>query len=642
VRYRSFSLVLIAAAALVIFIGGIIWRTQRVILWRIHHSLVRTGLPSDIQLVRVGHNVVLTGQVKTQGDYILASKKTAEIVGVGKVINALTIATGERVFDPNQRVGIIDIAIDTYYDDSSVSLQQIEAVLELPQFEQFSVATASTISDIIFDRYGFGVSDLPLSYALLERSILKRNALRSPQDLRAGSLKLPILPRRTPSFVHNAPATITHPQSGFTLFGLGGMVGFNAEIGHSLNSIVTEQPKSSSMFILQVPVTRATALETKGIANLPFTISSNKMSITFAAGTQTPHAHTSLEEADRIAVTNGLKLPMHRKPTVFILDSGWPDAATYSSSLEELHRLVDVAKTFYQLPKQSWADPLFVPPALDDGSQHCVQIREALKEFTDLDTGHAVNVVYVPLSQAQNSSFLLGEILKLYYIRKLVGDKRQVDGSILKGADSFATYALNTNTLKQITGITIDTEGAILEAVWSLAELAAQSDPQRPTFLINESWTVDPGMREDAHSGISAGIAIASVGNTPGQVVNADVGRVDFAGQCATTKSVIAVLDVKPNTGLYCGSSRLDENLLDDSLAVGFDGEVLDGGLCGSSFSAPRVAWILALEEATRSETLQRSEWVVFIQHKLAGTRRQSSDVWQHLYLHPADLLKSP
>ena len=185
------------------------------------------------------------------------------------------------------------------------------------------------------------------------------------------------------------------------------------------------------------------------------------------------------------------------------------------------------------------------------------------------------------------------------------------------------------------------TNSAIAAAVWYLAELAAEQDPQNPVFFLNESWTVVPDTVALDAPGISSGIIVAAAGNTPGKEINTDTGKIDFAREATPAKNVLAALDTKPGLNQpFCDSSQLSQDTLGMTMAASYDGEALDGGLCGTSFSAPRIAWLLALREATRTEDLQQSEWAGRLQQKLISLRRQSPSMFEVLYLHAKDLLQ--
>jgi hypothetical protein len=171
--------------------------------------------------------------------------------------------------------------------------------------------------------------------------------------------------------------------------------------------------------------------------------------------------------------------------------------------------------------------------------------------------------------------------------------------------------------------------------------LASEQDPNNPVFFLNESWTVIHDTVELGAPDVSSGIVVAAAGNTPGKEVNSDIGKIDFVRDATPAKNVLAALDTKPGLNLaFCDSSQLVKDSLAFTMAASYDGEVVDGGQCGTSFSAPRIAWLLALKEATRTEYLEESAWAGQLQQKLLLIRNESPSIFESLYLHPKKLLQ--
>jgi hypothetical protein len=174
-----------------------VWATPRCKAWRIQRALVRDGAIKGSVVLRISDgSYVLTGSVADERSFIEASRITAEIVRLRRVVNETLVNRELIPVPPNKQIGIIDIFVNNRYDDSPDSLKQISAILKLPQFEVIPVEVDDTISKIIVRRYGFGPSDLPLSYRLVESAILALNGLSSPTGLKPGAIKVSILPHR--------------------------------------------------------------------------------------------------------------------------------------------------------------------------------------------------------------------------------------------------------------------------------------------------------------------------------------------------------------------------------------------------------------------------------------------------------------
>jgi hypothetical protein len=631
-----------------LLIAGIamFYLTATMIEWRIRRNIVGSGIAPSLDVSIIQGNAILNGPVSTEDLYVEASRKAAEIVGSGRVVNRLQVEQPEILGEASDQIGEAEIAIDSLYDDSQESIRQIEEVVNLPLFETTTVRRGVSLQQLIASRYGIDSSNLPNSYEVVRHRIEWLNKWVLPQPT-PGSLRVPPLPARFAARGSRMTARLRDRGKSIIQFEA------NRILGSLLQLNVSLRPRRtlSRTVLLQIPFTRATAVETQRSARLL----ESSMTVQFASSGTTSSAHKSLDADDSKAVIDALKRQARRPATVFVLDSGWPDESSYRDSIAELRKLVDTAMEFYGLGRVQWADLPYVPLPNDDKSQHCAYIRNSLSEFTDLDSGHIVKVVYVPLDTKQNAQQILHEMLRLYHIRTVMQRDTQVDDDTKMAAEDFATQTVNSIAssepfdLERPNATTSDskyrqrwrTNSAIVAAVWYLAELAAEQNSQNPVFFLNESWTVIPDTVEFGAPGVSSGIVIAAAGNTPGKEVNTDTGKIDFAREATPAKNVLAALDTKPGLNKpFCDSSQLSLDTLSGTMAASYDGEAVDGGLCGTSFSAPRIAWLLALAEATRTEDLQQSAWAVRLQQKLLAIRKQSPSMFEGLYLHPKDLLQ--
>jgi hypothetical protein len=632
----------------VLLISGIaiFYLSATMIVWRIRRNIVGSGIAHSLDISIIQGDAILKGPVSTEDMYIEASRTAAEIVGSGHVINRLQVEQPEILGAAIDQIGEAQIAVDTLYDDSPESIRQIETVVNLPLFETITLKRGASLRQLIASRYSIDLSKLPNSYEIVRHRIEWLNTFNLPSPA-PGSLRIPILPVQFTARGNRRTAPSRNRGQSIIGFEANGNLGSLLQVKVSLRPRLT----LSRTVLLQIPFTRGNAVETQGSARLL----QSSMTIQFASSGATNSVHKSLNEDDSKAVIDALKRQARRSATVFVLDSGWPDEVSYRSSVAEMRNLVDTAMNFYNLGKVQWVDNNYVPLPKDDKSQHCVYVMNSLSEFTDLDSRHIVKVVYIPLDTKQNAQQILHEMLRLYRIRTLMQRDTQVGDDAKKVAEDFATQSLNsipadkpfdlekpnsTSTVSQYRQ-RWGTNSAIVAAVWRLAELAAEQDKQNPVFFLNESWTVIPDTVDLGAPGVSSGIVVAAAGNTLGKEVNTDTGKIDFAREATPAKNVLAALDTKPGlNNPFCDSSQLNKDTLSMTMAAAYDGEVVDGGLCGTSFSAPRIAWLLALKEATRTEDLQQSEWAGRLQQKLLAIRKQSSSMFEGLYLHPKDLLQ--
>lgn len=635
---------------------------------RVDYVLERIHQLRHKQAMWKGKTLVVTGSVPDYRVYELVSNSIARIVGPGAVINETTISPRGQVEPSNQTVGSITVAVNTDYDDSDESIKQVQAIVQLPQFEVYSAAGAQTLSSVILDRYRLGVSDLPRTFAILLNRIQDLNNISNPNAIKGGPLKVPVLPPRVQSQVVNVTPHAGfgdysviqgqgHPICHIEIRGLPGVPILTCQ--HQVAALPLPAVRSVKLptYILSLPVTSTDMLSTQSsLAAFPSQAQSAKITVNLAASSYlTSAVHKTLSSAEAALLASTLRKTPHRKATIFILDDGWPDPLAYSTSTAELQNFSDTVRDYFGMPHIDLRSAAFV--ASTDQALHSLSIRNSLREFTDADTSGLVKVVYVPLSKAQNSSPFLSELFRLYFMIRMATPATATSEPLTKAADSWVSEVL-ANIQDKYNDQKIPTDWAIIESVWSIADFTAFRSSGRDVFFINESWTVDPGpvpgAFNESHSGVSAGVVVAAVGNTLGKVVNSDAEGLDFARQCTSTRSVIAALNVQANQGIVCNSSIVNADLLNDTFVAAYDGEVQGGPnehncltgkdlsqcVCGSSFSAPRIAWMLALSEALRADDLDYTSWNVALENKLRRLRTQDSIPWAGEYLHFSELMK--
>jgi len=77
-------------------------------------------------------------------------------------------------------------------------------------------------------------------------------------------------------------------------------------------------------------------------------------------------------------------------------------------------------------------------------------------------------------------------------------------------------------------------------------------------------------------------------------------------------------------------------------MATAFDGEVLGSAICGTSFAAPRIAWILAADEAVRKSALDpTTSWEVLLDLRLKKIRDSNASGFDIYLFDPIAFLKS-
>jgi hypothetical protein len=261
-------------------------------------------------------------------------------------------------------------------------------------------------------------------------------------------------------------------------------------------------------------------------------------------------------------------------------------------------------------------------------------VRRALQEFEGLDPNHHVKVVYIPLTQEQGAQDLLDILLVTSYLLMYQAEHpgAPIEKKVLQTAKQNADGVVGS-LQKTWVGESINTDKALLDAVLWVG--TAWADLKQTGFVVNESWTVPHNQYFVNYIEPPEGIVTAAVGNL-GQNINSARSEVDFSQRCSTTLDTLAVMNLRPQDGSLCCSSMIDEQNVPTAMAAGFDGEVSGtdcASLCGTSFAAPRVAWIIAAGESLRSSAFDSSRWGLNVRSRIFSARQSGVQGFQATWL---------
>ena len=299
----------------VLLISGvaIFYLSATLIVWRIRRNIVNSGTAHSLDVSIIDGNAILKGPVSTEDLYVKASRKAAEIVGSGRVINRLQVEQPEILGKASDQIGEAQIAIDTLYDDSPESIRQIEAVVNLPLFETITLSRGVSPQQLIPSRYGIDLSKLPNSYEVVRHRIEWLNKWILPEPT-PGSLRVPILPARFAAASNRMSARSRDQGQSVIGFEANGILSSLLQLKVSLRPRL----RLSRAVLLRIPFTRGTAVETQESAR----VLQSSMTVQFASSGTTNSPHQSLDGDDKKAVIDALSRQSRRQATVFVLDSG--------------------------------------------------------------------------------------------------------------------------------------------------------------------------------------------------------------------------------------------------------------------------------------------------------------------------------
>jgi hypothetical protein len=345
--------------------------------------------------------------------------------------------------------------------------------------------------------------------------------------------------------------------------------------------------------------------------------------------------HQVLSESDRQDISQLLTNNTKRNAVLFVLDTGWPSNDAYTNSLQEFRIILD---SFWRQHFNLGLSSAPYPNQYTEPSNfHCRCIERALREFRHMDQGQHVKVIYVPLTQEQAGKSILEDLLQTLYLYEWEeGEQLTPPSDALAASRKYAEETVSDKIPTQWSGEQVTTDKALLDAIILLSDEYA--DKQETFLFVNESWTVSHKEYYLRWPLPLHGAVLAAAGNGG---VNVSSTQLDFADRSNLAKDTIAIMNMDPKLGFVCSSSFIDKLDIDTAMAIAYDGKISED-ICGTSFAAPRVAWLLAADEALRRNPIEAQRWSSGLQERLASIRDPNAKQYLKLWLSPGKLLALP
>jgi hypothetical protein len=580
-------------------------------------------------------------------------------LGLSMGIPCLTV-TGQQPAEKGA-TALVQVRINTAYDDSTESLNLLKALIERGPTRQVPVLVGETLSSICVREYGFGPSDLPKTYQMLVAAILARKKLRSAEDLRPGFIVIPAIPRRAAtkfdtsdslnyvadsSFFRakdavsaDIAASCTTCKAPKMVPGLEGIVGMGsaAEIAYT-GASTGERKRIAAQFELvnyELPLAAAEDFLALGpvaaVGNmfaypLPIRLAADYTCELDDVSKDVPFLSGAERQEIADLLTNG-----KRNAFVFVLDTGWPSLEAYKNSRADLYSLLGVVwKEYFNIEfPMAKANTNITSP----NHPHCKCIERALRPLRDLDTAQRVRVIYLPMTQEQGGAVVIADLLQTMLLLQQINETDvTLTPAIVKDARGQAEELVTARFPKKWVGETVKSDKQLIDAVLLIGNKYAEA--RNTVFIANESWTTKHAQYSVTYPSPLFGSVIAATGNAD-ENVNAKL--LDFAQRASNNRDTVAVLNMQGN-GIVCDSGFIDKGDIDIAQAVGFDGHITDD-FCATSFAAPRVAWFLAAGEATRTSELNQRHWGIDLHDCLSMLRNTSDQGFTRLLFRPAKFL---
>jgi hypothetical protein len=500
----------------------------------------------------------------------------------------------------SERLINVSLKMGTNYRNADLAASNINNIIGLLPWTKIKVEPGDTISKITAEKIGVGTTIATEAYSLLEEQILKKNNLSNPEDLKPGFISFPSIPRisyqewNENKISNQIPIIYVYPS----------------DEKDFVNNVFMKNPKifdknrmgsQDATVIFQVTLEELKKMEVENpnifknifVQSLPLTInfdSQNLQNIEPGSVTEV------LDDQTKDIIKNITSGSPIRNTYVFILDSGWPCNDEYLTSIKGLNKIIETVKVNLKYPNSRHSDFKVESNSIinDNPNNHSCLIEISLNEFKRLDPNNIVKMIYIPLIYSSQSKEVLREILKIYYVILLMGEnagQESPPSDIYRVADIVANKVLlgmvGDNNKKRSDKVVIDALMSII--LWY------SKNNSSDFFFINESWTANEKEYMDLYDVPENCLIVAAAGNVAKQDIYSD--RVYFSYRSINHSDTLAVINSKKDEPeVQCNSSIVpcDQNAFSNIRAVAFDGRVNED-ICGTSFAAPRVAWLLAL-----------------------------------------------
>lgn len=520
---------------------------------------------------------------------------------------------------PQEETVIIWRRVRNDFHNSAIPDTVIDGIVQAAPTANLTIPSGGSLSEQLQKNFRISQSFTPAIYKSVISRISLLNGLANPNAIAAGTkLQVPVIPETGRKYFRAAPTIGQNVRLSLT---------WNGGVAGSAVTAVAPQDVDPQYELQYIAVPKS-RVDDYIIAGNPDQGKTGGLPVKLAQGAAASMANRTLspQAVERIKARLGDTSPASPRPLLLIVDDAIPDNAEYQRTK---HFVLEMSRTLRERlllgpPSRYYNALANLPatlPAADSDSlyphlkRHASVIKHSLGEFTAIDNQTHVEVLYLPLAATQlGVGAILQEVTYLAELLKMTnpmpGQLVSADIGLREKAEGVVDAAVVRNKSVFVYGpvplangqeLAMMTDQALLEAY--AITLAFYSDTVQRPHAFSFSWTMPlykyPVNFVDAAYGWKFAAA-GNKGDAPATPNFMEEG-LQFAARAGTTKDVIAVLNSSSTNG-NCASNIFNDDGL-EVLGIAFAGDV-DSQFCGTSFSTPRVAWLVAAREAATGKKL--------------------------------------
>lgn len=547
---------------------------------------------------------------------------------------------------------LVERIVDTRYGQTAGADSDFDRGLQSALRFAYEVKPGDTLQGIIESQFGLDPKKDTPDYTKLIGVIRRRNGLSEEAEIKPGqTLVMPDLPpqqRRAEGkgFEFQIPKVSFGPSR---LDVLKGHAYDPAAGASALRRVIADLGDKSAPLVRQtrwVPASRVR--EDRSVL-----VIAQPIAIRFHAAANDTNSGPDDISHDIADLTQYAKAhPAVHDSVVYVLDDSWPDSASFADSARFLQQAdAKIRETFY-LGDGVWPARLTLPGAATDfpwsgsgNTSHAAEIETALAPFVPISP--AVKVVYIPLFTAQRgASELLGEIIFVSLLARYKQDYLWAPLSpsamqvLVSKAAKDRDEILDSLPVHQ-SRQPAQTDEAVVTGLLKFAQLYAIATGQ--PFFLNTSWVVNEYEFEFGPPANLLGATVAAVGDDP----NVDIFE----------KNVLLASHARPHPGdVIAAMNNHPDGTRDNCTSywtpptngpvygLTYDG-FIGKSLCGTSFSAPRIAWMLALRESRRAAITDRKaqyDWFENYRNFIVSLQHSSRAKDLKYWVSPLSVVNAP